>query len=79
MIPIRCFTCNKVIGGKWEEYKSYLEKGMNKEKALNTVSLKRYCCRRHFLSHVDLTDQLILFPNGNYRCYNEKSQKISNK
>lgn len=76
MIPVRCFTCNKVIGGKWEKYKSQIESGMKKEISLNTVGLTRYCCRRHFLGHVDIIDQLVLFSNTDDRGSNEKSQKI---
>jgi len=79
MIPIRCFTCNKIIGGKWEEYKSHLETGMTEEIALNTVGLVRYCCRRHFFGHVEIIDQLLLFPNAQDRSCDEKSQKISMK
>tara|TARA_Y100000389_G_scaffold27434_1_gene23541 strand:- start:820 stop:1083 length:264 start_codon:yes stop_codon:yes gene_type:complete len=25
IIPVRCFTCNKVIADKWEEYKKLVE------------------------------------------------------
>ena len=25
IIPIRCFTCGKVIGNKWESYLGYLQ------------------------------------------------------
>ncbi len=24
IIPVRCFTCGKVIGNKWDKYLSYL-------------------------------------------------------
>ena len=27
-------------------------------KALDTLKLKRYCCRRHMLTHVDLVDTI---------------------
>ena len=27
-------------------------------KALDTLNLKRYCCRRHMLTHVDLVDTI---------------------
>ena len=36
IIPIRCFTCNKIIGNKWEPYIKMLRDG-EKE----TVSLEK--------------------------------------
>jgi DNA-directed RNA polymerase subunit N len=79
MIPVRCFTCGKVIANKWQRYKSHLEDGMTKEKALDTVGLTRYCCRRMFLGHVELTDQLLLFPNGTDSPSEQKSEKIASE
>jgi DNA-directed RNA polymerase subunit N len=32
IIPIRCFTCSKVIGDLWEEY----DKRVNEQKNINT-------------------------------------------
>lgn len=61
IIPIRCFTCNKVIGNKWNTYNEYL-KTMNEDQALNKLGLNRYCCRRMLLSHVDIIDQLLEYP-----------------
>lgn len=72
IFPIRCVTCNTVIGGKYlaylEKVKEYRRKNGKTEmeyltattektaegKALDDLGVKRMCCRRHFLSHVDL-------------------------
>jgi DNA-directed RNA polymerase subunit N (RpoN/RPB10) len=77
MIPIRCFTCGKVIADKWLRYKSYLESGMKNDIALDNVGLTRYCCRRMFLGHVETIDQQILYSNDTYNDYDEKSEKSS--
>jgi DNA-directed RNA polymerase subunit N (RpoN/RPB10) len=61
IIPIRCFTCNKVIGNKWNAYNDLL-KEMNENNALTKLGLHRYCCRRMLLSHVDIIDQLLEYP-----------------
>lgn len=61
IIPIRCFSCNKVIANKWEKYKEMITNGVSPEIALNILGLKRYCCRRIFLSHVDIIDKLLLY------------------
>lgn len=79
MIPIRCFTCGKVIADKWEMYKSLLETGLIKKNALDRVGLSRYCCRRMFLSHVEIIDQLLLYPNASDNDFPENSGKILNK
>jgi DNA-directed RNA polymerase subunit N len=61
MIPIRCFTCGAVIAHKYEEYAKKVKGGENPEKVLNKIGFKRYCCRRMFLSHVDLIDEVIRY------------------
>ena len=58
MIPIRCFTCGKVIASYWHEYKSRVEEGENAGDVLDDMGFKRYCCRRIFLTHVELVDTL---------------------
>lgn len=79
IIPVRCFTCNKVIANKWKKYKTvvqneYLQQDVinnpkkrfidvndleNKSiegKALDQLKIHKYCCRRMFLSHVDMAE-----------------------
>ncbi len=59
IIPIRCFSCNKVIGNKWELYVELLKNEYTEGDALDAMELKRYCCRRMFLGHVDLIEKLL--------------------
>ena len=85
IIPVRCFTCGKVIADKWNKFKELIEKDQNnkntnkkftiedititededpmryfddnlQKKALEQLGIKRMCCVRHFISHVDLID-----------------------
>jgi DNA-directed RNA polymerase subunit N (RpoN/RPB10) len=81
IIPVRCFTCNNVIGNKWRYYKrrvkeikekegipkdrdiyirgNKLEPGVTPEaRVLDELRLKKYCCRRMLLTHVDLTEKI---------------------
>ena len=55
LIPIRCFSCNKVVGDKYETYIEEIKKPnkYNKE-VLDDLGLNRYCCRRHMITTVDL-------------------------
>ena len=78
IIPVRCFTCGKIIADKYNTYQNLVTEnrksmGMPNEdtilkvsrdkvpetpegKALDQVGIKRYCCRRMMLSHINLID-----------------------
>jgi DNA-directed RNA polymerase subunit N len=49
--PLRCFTCGKIIGDKWETYEDEVRKGRNEDHVLDEMTIRRFCCRRMFLSH----------------------------
>ncbi len=59
IIPVRCFTCGKVTGNKYEQYLQLLQQSYTEGDALDQLGLKRYCCRRMLLSHVDLIEKLL--------------------
>jgi DNA-directed RNA polymerase subunit N len=61
MIPIRCFTCGKVVGDKWEEYDRRVKNGEEASKVLDDLGLKRYCCRRMLLSNVEIIDNVLKY------------------
>jgi DNA-directed RNA polymerase I, II, and III subunit RPABC5 len=65
IIPVRCFTCGKVIGNKWNKYLKLLESDTEVATALDLLGMKRYCCRRMLISHVDLIEKLLLY-NSKY-------------
>lgn len=75
IIPIKCFTCGKVIADKYRYYveevrKKKLERDIDVHKVvylttefrdktpegevMDDLGLKKMCCRRHILSHVDI-------------------------
>lgn len=65
IIPVRCFTCGKIIGDIYEEYKKRYEEyqkaidtGEKPEETpkqiLDALGVDRFCCRRMILTHVDL-------------------------
>ncbi|NOR46541.1 MAG: DNA-directed RNA polymerase subunit N [Methanosarcinaceae archaeon] len=56
MIPVRCFTCGKVISSNWEEFKKRTSEGEDSAAVMDDLGLSRYCCRRIFLAHVELVD-----------------------
>jgi len=64
MEPIRCFSCGKVLGGKYERYNNLVLEGMNRKNALNMIGVTRECCRRMVLSSINLVDKLLQFPES---------------
>ena len=68
IIPIRCFTCGKVIGNKWHRYLELLKEEKEMAEIFQILGLNRYCCRRMIISHVDLIEKLLK--------YNSKSNNI---
>ncbi|MBU5678301.1 MAG: DNA-directed RNA polymerase subunit N [Candidatus Aenigmatarchaeota archaeon] len=61
IIPIRCFTCGKVIGHLWEKYKKEIENGRAPKDVLDELGVTRYCCRMIFLTHVDNLKEVASF------------------
>ena len=49
----------QVIGNKYEKYLELLNNDYTEGDALDALGLKRYCCRRMLLTHVDLIDKLL--------------------
>ena len=90
IIPVRCFTCNMVLGSKYRRYQEIINSGHKDvidetvqsildqpdqqdhqleqeelkggntltQKAFRELEIKRYCCRRHLLTHIDLVDKI---------------------
>ncbi|MCK4327839.1 MAG: DNA-directed RNA polymerase subunit N [Candidatus Diapherotrites archaeon] len=61
-IPVRCFTCGKVIGQYWEEFDKRVKKGEDASKVLDDLGLERFCCRRMILSHEEVADDVKKYP-----------------
>ena len=61
IITVRCWSCSKVIAHAYAHYKKAVESGEDPQKAMDDAGLERYCCRRMFLSHVELIDEVAPF------------------
>ena len=61
LIPVRCFTCGKVVGQLYEPFRERMENGEDPKTILDDMGLNRYCCRRMLVTHVDLIDEIIQF------------------
>ena len=57
MVPVRCFTCGRVIGDDWEAFKQRAQEGdEDPGDVLDELGVERHCCRRMLVSHTDLVD-----------------------
>jgi DNA-directed RNA polymerases I, II, and III subunit RPABC5 len=61
IIPVRCFSCGKVIGGLWNKYQDLIINGSTPCEALDELKLVRICCRRMLFTHVNLIDELLQY------------------
>jgi len=61
IIPVRCFSCNKPVAHLWNEFKERTSKGEDTKIILDSLGLKRYCCRSLFMGHVDLLETVAKF------------------
>lgn len=68
IIPVKCFTCGKVLANKWVAYEEQVKKLVKDDdaspntanfdkhsrgKILDDLGLTKICCRRHMLGHVN--------------------------
>ncbi|KAJ5225127.1 hypothetical protein N7468_006352 [Penicillium chermesinum] len=61
IIPVRCFSCGKVVGDLWERYLQLLDDGVPDGDAMDQLGCRRYCCRRMVMTHVDLIEKLLRY------------------
>ena len=61
IIPVRCFSCGKVVGNKWEPFSQRVAAREPPRDVLDDLGVERYCCRRMLLSHVELVDEILKF------------------
>ena len=62
IIPVRCFTCGKLIADKWETFSLRVRAGDRPIKVLDELGIRRYCCRRMLITHVEIIDEFLKYP-----------------
>jgi len=58
IIPVRCFTCGRVIASDYGKFTERVREGEDPKEVLDSLGIDRYCCRRVILSHVDFIDEI---------------------
>ena len=61
IIPVRCFSCGALIGDKWDEFAKKVKEGETPRRVLDSLGVKRYCCRRMLLAHIEVLDEMLKF------------------
>ncbi len=59
LIPVRCFTCGKLIADIYDEYVARVKTGEEPNQVMDSLKINRYCCRRMFISSVETIYQVI--------------------
>ncbi|MDM7275079.1 MAG: DNA-directed RNA polymerase subunit N [Thermoprotei archaeon] len=60
--PIRCFTCGAPLGHLWEEYSGRVSQGEEPGSVLDSLGVRRYCCRRTLLTTMTYVEELAKYP-----------------
>jgi len=61
LVPVRCFTCGNLVSDKFQEYQNKVKSGEEPAKILDSLGIKRYCCRRMLLTTVETIQQVLPF------------------
>jgi len=67
LVPVRCFTCGNLVADKFEEYQDKVKSGEEPAKILDSLGIKRYCCRRMLLTTVETIQQVLPFYEAMYK------------
>ncbi|MED5231711.1 MAG: DNA-directed RNA polymerase subunit N [Candidatus Thermoplasmatota archaeon] len=61
LIPVRCWSCGKVVAHLYDRFKNAVDTGEDPSKVLDDLGLERYCCRRMYVGHIELIDEISPF------------------
>ena len=75
LVPVRCFSCGKLIGDKFDDFQNGVKSGKASDKVLDEGGLERYCCRRMLLTTVESIQQIIPF----YEAMHKRNQEVQNE
>ena len=71
MLPIRCFSCNKVLANKGTTFHLLRKEKVEMNIIWEKLGLTRMCCRSIMIGHVDVSDELMAYCDYNPSKYIE--------
>ncbi|MFB5598081.1 MAG: DNA-directed RNA polymerase subunit N [Nitrosopumilaceae archaeon] len=72
---VRCFTCGNLIADKFDDYQNKVKAGEEPAKVLDSLGIKRYCCRRMLLTTVETIQQIVPF----YEAIRRRNQEVQSE
>tara|TARA_B110000467_G_C17997443_1_gene303611 strand:- start:234 stop:470 length:237 start_codon:yes stop_codon:yes gene_type:complete len=75
LVPVRCFTCGKLIADKYADYQNRIKTEEDPKKVLDDLGMERYCCRRMLLTTVETIQQVIPF----YEAMHKRNQEVQSE
>ena len=75
LVPVRCFTCGRLIADKYDDYQNKIKAGEEPIKVLDELGMDRYCCRRMLLTSVETIQQVIPF----YEAMHNRNQEVQSE
>ena len=67
LVPIRCLTCGGLIADKFEDFQKRVNLDEDSAEILDSLGIKRYCCRRMFLTTLETIQQIVPFYEAIYK------------
>jgi DNA-directed RNA polymerase subunit N (RpoN/RPB10) len=61
IIPIRCFSCGKLIADRYEKYLEMRDEGIPIDKIWKDLGIRKFCCKRMITSQKDSIDNYLRF------------------
>jgi len=61
IIPVRCFTCGKVIANKWIKWVQMTNEKIPAEQRFQILGLTRYCCKKMILTNTEVIDHILKY------------------
>ena len=71
MLPIRCFSCNKVLANKGTTFTTLRNEKVPMNIIWEKLGLTRMCCRSIMIGHVDVSEELMAYCDYNPSKYIE--------
>lgn len=86
MLPMRCFSCNTMVGHTWSRFNEDKRAGYTAKDAIDRLGLRLMCCRRMLLTHVTVVDDIMIYSNKDhaldecgtvFMCNNETERTVN--
>lgn len=75
LVPVRCFTCGNLIADKFHDYQARVQSEEEPAMVLDSLGIRRYCCRRMLLTSIETIRQIVPF----YEAIRRRQQEVQSE